>query len=114
MLNNEWTTVCSTTDLVIGSGICVLLGNEQVAIYRETAEGDIFAISNFDPVSEVNVLSRGIIGSISGELVVASPLYKQHYSLDSGQCLEDEDVQVKTYTVRENGGQVQLKPISSK
>ena len=42
----------------------------------------VYALDNFDPHSGANVLSRGIVGDLSGELVVASPVYKHHFSLD--------------------------------
>jgi nitrite reductase/ring-hydroxylating ferredoxin subunit len=34
---------------------------------------------------------RGIIGDLQGERVIASPIYKQHFSLATGRCLEDKD-----------------------
>jgi nitrite reductase (NADH) small subunit len=49
------------------------------------------------------VLSRGIVGDVKGELVVASPVYKQHFSLTSGKCLEDPEVRVLVYPVRLDG-----------
>ena len=49
----------------------------------------VHAIGNHDPASDANVLSRGIVGDIGGELVVASPMYKQHFSLLTGRCLEE-------------------------
>ena len=57
----------------------------------------VFAVSNFDPFGKANVLSRGIIGSIGEQLVVASPLYKQHFDLQTGACLEDDSVSLKTF-----------------
>lgn len=45
------------------------------------------------------MLSRGIVGDLQGELVVASPVYKQHFSLASGQCLEDAGVRVPVFPV---------------
>jgi len=58
-------------------------------------------------VKPTAVLSRGIIGSIGERLVVASPLYKQHFCLKTGECLEQE-VKVKTYPARIHEGQVQV------
>lgn len=109
-MSEEWITVCNEDDLVIGSGICALLGEEQVALFRETADSSVYAISNFDPFGEANILSRGITGSIGDKLVVASPLYKQHFCLKSGQCLEDEEVSIKTYPVKIEAGQVLVQP----
>ncbi|MDC0598287.1 nitrite reductase small subunit NirD [Gammaproteobacteria bacterium] len=107
-MSKAWITVCNEADLIIGSGICVRLGDEQVAVFREKADSEVYAISNYDPFGEVNVISRGIIGSIGDKLVVASPLYKQHFCLETGQCLEDESVRIKTYPVRIETDQVQL------
>jgi NAD(P)H-dependent nitrite reductase small subunit len=62
----------------------------------------VHAIGNHDPFSRANVLSRGIVGDLKGELVVASPVYKQHFSLASGRCLEDPSVRLQVYlTCRE-------------
>ena len=52
------------------------------------------------------MLSRGILGDVKGQLVVASPLYKQHFSLETGACLEEEGVQVEVYPVRLEGDSV--------
>ena len=61
-----------------------------------------------DPFSRANVLSRGIVGDVKGELVVASPVYKQHFSLASGLCLEDAAVRVCVFPVRLQDGLVWL------
>lgn len=105
---SDWITVCEEADLVAGTGICALLGNEQVAIFKIRKGGDIYAISNYDPIGKANVLSRGITGSIGENIVVASPLYKQHFVLETGACLEDNDLSVKTYPIRIEAGKVQL------
>jgi len=92
--------VCSKNDLVENSGVCALVNGEQIAIfYLPKSEQQVFAISNWDPIGKANVLSRGIVGDIEGKFVVASPLYKQHFDLISGECLEDETASVKTFTI---------------
>ncbi len=106
---SNWITVCDDVDLIAGTGICALLGEEQVAIFKIRKGGDVYAISNYDPIGKANVLSRGITGSIGDEIVVASPLYKQHFNLATGACLEDAEQSVTTYSVRINDGKVQLK-----
>ena len=45
---------------------------------------------------------------MNGEPVVASPLYKQPFSLRTGRCLEDSGVQVKTYPVLLDGNRIRL------
>ncbi len=105
-------TICTTADLVKNSGICALIEHQgqeqQVALfYLPESEQKLFALGNWDPLGKANVMSRGMIGSIGDELVVASPLYKQHFSLASGKCLE-EDVSVPTYSVAFEGDNVVL------
>jgi nitrite reductase (NADH) small subunit len=68
----------------------------------------VYAINNYDPFGNANVLSRGIIGDINGQPVVASPLYKQHFNLQTGVCLEDETVRIPAYAVRIENGKVQV------
>lgn len=107
----QWQTLCKRDDLVVNSGVCALLGKEQVALYYlPTEDPPLYAISNRDPIGCANVLSRGIVGDIGGELVVASPLYKQHFSLESGRCLEDEAVHVPVYRVRLQDEDVLIAP----
>ncbi len=104
----RWIDVCSVDDLQPNSGVCALVENQQVAIFYLPKEKAIFAIHNYDPIGKANVLSRGMIGDIKGEPVVASPLYKQHFSLKTGACLEDDTVKVDAYTVRIADGRVEV------
>jgi nitrite reductase (NADH) small subunit len=101
----RWVKVCRLDEIVPNTGVCALVGDQQVAVFR-LDDDSVYAISNQDPFSRANVLSRGIVGDIKGEVVVASPVYKQHFSLNSGQCLEDPEVRVRTYPVRLDGSTV--------
>ena len=98
----EWVAVCKLSDIVPDTGVCALVGGRQVAVFRLAGDdGDsVYAIDNHDPFSRANVLSRGIVGDLKGELVVASPVYKQHFNLVTGQCLEDADVRVAVFPAR--------------
>jgi nitrite reductase (NADH) small subunit len=105
----QWQSVCERDDLVAGSGVCALVGNEQVALfYLPQEQRQVYALANRDPIGNANVLSRGLVGDIGERLVVASPLYKQHFDLVTGECLEEEGVQVEVYNVRMDGDTVLL------
>ncbi len=104
----QWVDVCAVEELPPNSGVCALVADSQVAVFYLTKDKTIYAVDNYDPFSKANVLSRGIIGDVKGEVVVASPIYKQHFSLKSGQCLEDASVRIATYPVRVVGDRVQL------
>ncbi|MGR9086253.1 MAG: nitrite reductase small subunit NirD [Gammaproteobacteria bacterium] len=104
----EWIDVCAVEDLQPNSGVCALVNGEQVAIFYMPGESAVFAVGNYDPLGHANVLSRGVIGDISGQPVVASPLYKQHFNLNTGVCLEDETVTVPIYAIRIENGRVKV------
>jgi nitrite reductase (NADH) large subunit len=102
----SWTIACELDDILPDMGACALLEGRQIAIFR--VNDAIYALDNRDPVSGSNVLSRGIVGDIKGELVVASPLYKHHYSLTTGRCLEDPEKAVNVYAARVSNGRVEI------
>lgn len=94
----NWVKVCSVDELLDSGGVGAMVDGQQVAIFKV---GDaIYALDNYDPFAKANVLSRGIVGDVSGVAVVASPIYKQHFDLRTGQCLEDDAVKLKTYATR--------------
>jgi len=113
-LNTEvtWHTVCDVSDLIDNSGICALVKGEQIAIFyvssKMLAEPALYALSNYDPIGKANVMSRGILGTIEDDVVIASPLYKQHFSLQTGECIELPEHQLKTYPVRLQNDDVQI------
>jgi NAD(P)H-dependent nitrite reductase small subunit len=93
-----WIAVCALEDVLPDSGVAALVAEREVAIFRV---GDaVYAIGNYDPASGVSVLGRGIVGDIGRDVVVASPIYKQHYSLLTGRCLEDDNLSVPAYLAR--------------
>ncbi|HEY4712993.1 MAG TPA: nitrite reductase small subunit NirD [Aquirhabdus sp.] len=97
--------ICTVNDLTPLVGVPALVHGEQVAVFRLN-DGNIFAVSNYDPFSQANVIARGITGNLKGFDVVASPIYKQHFDLRTGQCLEDDSVSIKTYQVQLDGDDV--------
>ncbi len=104
----QWLVVCAEEDLQTDSGVCALVDNTQVAIFYMPKDNKIYAINNYDPFSKAYVLSRGLIGDIGGEPMVSSPVYKQHFSLKTGQCFEDETIKVESYQVRIENGRVEV------
>lgn len=106
---NEWVTVGQAEDLVAGAGVGALVGGVQVALFWvPELENGLFAVSNYCPFSKVHIIARGIIGDVAGEPVVASPMYKQHFSLLDGHCIEQPDVSLNCYAIRINGNDIQV------
>ena len=99
-LDEDWLPVCDLTRLLPGRGVAALLPDGgQVALFRDRA-GRLYAIDNRDPFGGAAVLSRGLTGTHQGRPFVASPLLKQRFDLETGQCLDDESVRITTYEVR--------------
>ncbi|MGI9279702.1 MAG: nitrite reductase small subunit NirD [Endozoicomonas sp.] len=104
--NKGWTTVCSESDLIPNLGVCALVEGVQIALFK--VDDRVYALDNHDPFSQANVISRGLVGDLEGRLVVASPIYKQHFELSTGQCLEDESVELNVYPVEVVDQKVQV------
>ena len=103
----SWTDVCPVDDMLPDTGVCALVQGRHVAVFRVGADR-FFAIDNVDPKSGASVLSRGLVGSLGERVVVASPLYKQHIDLQSGECIEQPELSVSAHAVRTEGGLVQV------
>jgi nitrite reductase (NADH) small subunit len=108
----EWITVCPIAQIVPSTGVCALVAGEQVAVFHVQSGPDrtstTYAIANYDPFSNAFVLSRGIVGDRAGIPKVASPIYKQNFNLETGECLDDATVTIATYPSRIVDGQVQI------
>ena len=109
-------TICNLNDIIPETGVCALVDGKQIAIFR-TKHNHLFALDNYDPFSQANVLSRGLIGGTTvtndagideAVLYVASPIYKQRFNLATGQCLDDESVTLATYDVELDDNEVMV------
>ena len=103
-----WEKLCPLSAITPGTGVCALLGNRQIALFRPTAEEQLYAIDNIDPLFEASVLSRGLLAEHEGELWVARPLKKQRYRLKDGYCSDDPQLSRQPFAVRVRDGQVEL------
>ncbi len=103
----RWETVCAYDRLLPERGVAALIGDVQVAIFR-LHDGTVHAVANVDPFSAAAVMSRGIVGDRAGVPTVASPIYKQVFSLLDGACLDDAGVTLASYPVRVDDGRVRV------
>lgn len=107
--------VCSYEDLVPDLGVAALIDGEQVAVFR-LADGTVRAVQNRCPFSGAHVMSRGITGSRGDVPTIASPVYKQVFSLITGECLATMDKEplpglvadLVTYPLTLDNGQVNI------
>jgi len=111
--NETWTAICTLRDIVPNTGVCALVDAQQVAVFRIGRGEEVYAIANFDPNSQAAVLSRGLVGSLGDRLVVASPIYKQHFDLRTGECLEVPECSVQAYAARVYDGKVWVASVAT-
>lgn len=103
-----WVRVCALDDLEVERGRAALLGGTQIALFL-LGNGRVHAVSNFDPYSRANVISRGIVGTRQDAPTVASPMYKQVFDLRTGACLDTqgkEAASLHVWPVTVDGGHV--------
>src|SRR5690606_29162027 len=96
----HWVDVCAVDDVIPGTAAAALVGGEQIALVRSPDGSRFYALSNFDPFSKAFVIARGIVGDRGGVPKIASPIYKQSFALETGQCLDDPDVRLPVFPVR--------------
>ncbi|MGC5617112.1 nitrite reductase small subunit NirD [Georgenia sp. Z1491] len=80
--------MCTLDDLLPERGAAALVDGEQVALFR-LAGDTVLAVQQRDPFSGANVMSRGVVGNRGGRITVASPMYKQVFDLETGECIDD-------------------------
>jgi nitrite reductase (NADH) small subunit len=113
-MTHTWQTLCTRADLVPYSGVAAWVetpeGPAQVAVFYLPGHAqELYALDHRDPFSGANVIARGIVGDIKGQPVVASPLYKQHFRLEDGQCLEEDSVALRTWKVSFKGDEIWIR-----
>lgn len=105
---SEWVDICALEDICPGAGMAAIVRKHQIAIIRWNDGQTVYAISNFDPFSRAFVLARGILGDRAGVPKIASPIFKQSFSLLTGECLDDPSVRIPVFPVRIVSGRIRL------
>jgi nitrite reductase (NADH) small subunit len=105
-----WVDVIAESALVPEVGVPALVEGAAVALFK-THAGELFALSNHDPVTGASVMARGIVGTRGEIPVVASPMYKHVFDLRTGRCLDDESKTLRPYQVRVARGVVQVRGV---
>ena len=104
----SWVGVCHINELVPDVGVCALVHDRQIAVFKISGSEDVYALDAIDPFSKAPVLSRRSVGEVGGQLCVASPIFKQHFRLNDGDCIEDGNVRVAVYGVSIDDGIVSI------
>lgn len=103
-----WFRVGRTDQFPENGGACVLINNQQIAVFNFARRGEWYACQNLCPHKMQMALSRGIIGSINEEPKVACPFHKKNFSLKTGACLNAEEASITTYPVKVEDGYIYI------
>ncbi|TQJ57830.1 assimilatory nitrite reductase (NAD(P)H) small subunit [Arthrobacter sp. SLBN-83] len=102
-----WHRVCAVDDLEPAWGEAALVAGRQVALFR-TGPDEVFAVAHQDPATGAHVMARGILGSKGTRPTIASPLHKEVYDLETGECFSTPGLQLAAYSTRVTGGFVEV------
>ena len=97
--------VCAITELEPLWGEAALVDGHQIALFL-LPDGSLYAVSNQDPATGSFVMSRGIVGSRGANHTIASPLHKEVYNLDTGDCFTNPELRLPTFDVSVVEGRV--------
>lgn len=95
----QWHRVCPVDELEVAWGEAAMIAGRQVALFR-TAPTEIFAVDQQDPATLANVMARGIIGSRGSRPTIASPLHKEVYDLETGECFTNPELTLQAFATR--------------
>lgn len=102
-----WHRVCAIDELEPAWGEAALVGGKQVALFRTTSD-EVLAVSQQDPATLSNVMARGIVGSRGSRATIASPLHKEVYDLETGECFTNPELRLTSYATRLVDGYVEV------
>lgn len=102
-----WHRVCRLEDLEPAWGEAALVEDQQVAMFR-LSPTEVYAVSHRDPATAAHVMARGIVGSKGNRPTIASPLHKEVYDLQTGECLSDPALYLRTFPTRLMDGFIEV------
>jgi len=106
LVQESWVDVCTLDEILPNTAVCAMVDGQQIAIVRSGAQ--LYAVDNFDPFSRAFVMSRGIVGDRRGRPMIASPIYKHAFDLQTGACVDDPTVSLRVFAVRVRHGRVEV------
>ena len=102
-----WHRVCPVAELEPAWGEAALIAGRQVALFR-TASDEVYAVSQEDPATGAHVMARGILGSRGDRPTIASPLHKEVYDLETGECFSTPGLSIAAFSTRVVDGFVEI------
>jgi nitrite reductase (NADH) large subunit len=106
LAQRRWVPLIDAASVPREGGVAVKYGRVQLAVFNFASRGTWYATQNMCPHKQDMVLARGIVGDQAGRPKVACPMHKKTFSLETGECLSGDDMEIATFPVQVNGGVV--------
>jgi len=103
----QWFEICRLTELEPEWGEAALINGTQVAVFR-LWDDQVVVTTNLDPRTGSAVMARGIVGTRGGVPTITSPLHKEAYSLQTGECFSNPELRLAIHPSRIIDGRVQV------
>lgn len=103
-----WFKAARAAEFPENGGACVRYKDMQIAVFNFSRRNEWYACQNLCPHKMQMILSRGMIGSASGEPKVACPFHKKTFSLKTGACLNAEEENIAVFPVKIEDGYVYI------
>jgi nitrite reductase (NADH) large subunit len=104
----SWIDVGSSSDFLPNVGTPILYGDTQLAVFNNAQRGEWYCTQNMCPHKQAFVLSQGIIGDKEGIPKVACPLHKKQFSLETGEGIDDEELNILTFPIKIDNDRVRV------
>lgn len=101
-----WVEVGTASDFLPNVGTPILYGDSQLAVFNNEKRREWYCTQNMCPHKQAFVLSQGIMGDADEVPKVACPLHKKTFSLESGEQLGDDGLNILTFPVKLEGDKV--------
>lgn len=95
-------SIGASESIPLGEGRNYTVAGQRIAVFRER-DGGIYAVQAECPHAG-GPLAEGVVGGCT----VICPFHSWKFDLASGACLNDPAHRLKTYPIRDEGGQLVL------
>ncbi|MRI00176.1 nitrite reductase small subunit NirD [Kriegella sp. EG-1] len=97
---NFWFKAAPVNAFPKDGGACIKYKNLQIAVFNFERLNKWYATQNLSPEKQEMVLSRGMIGDYKGTPMIACPLHKKTFSLETGENLNGDLDPIAVYPVK--------------
>lgn len=112
---SEWHEVGSLADVERDGRVVARIGGREIGVVRDPHSGALHGVRNRCPHSGAPLCLGSVVerasGSpgryaLAGRPVLHCPWHGWEYDLESGRCLDDEQMRATVYPVRVDNGRV--------